>query len=319
MKLLFVTHPYPNYVPDLLLHGLRKLIGPEAVDFPRKDCCYNGVLGLGVCPEDQRSPGWFPDDKGEVDRTDILFKVSQGYFDLVVCDLRALSAFKAQLKQWPNRMVIIDGEDHPQRIPPGPYVVCRRETDGSDFSIPLPMALPEEIFKWITSHDHAPKKFTIGFLGSTHDGSRKRVVEELARYYPQSLFQATAIPSGDQPVPQGRMGRDAYYQRLQQCRVVLSLAGAGYDTFRFWENAACKAIHIASRMPLFIPDDFADGQSIIRFESIDVLRRRIDPLLADEQGAHSFIRNGRYLLFTRHLTTHRAEYFLNRVRQAFQP
>ncbi len=317
MKLLFVTHPYPNYVPDLLLHGLRKLLGADAVDFPRKDCCYNGVLGLGVCPDDQRSPGWFPDDNGKVDRTDILLKVAQGYFDLVVCDLRALSSFKAQLKSWPHHMVIIDGEDRPQRIPLGPYVVCRRETDGSDYSIPLPMALPEEIFQWITSYDSVPKKFTIGFLGSTHDGSRKRMVDELARFYPQSLFQATAIPSGDQPVPQGRLGRDQYYHRLQQCRVVLSLAGAGYDTFRFWENAACNAIHASVRMPLFVPDDFREGQSILRFDLIDELRRKLDLLLSDAPMANEIIRNGRFHLFSKHLTIHRAEYFINRTQGAF--
>ena len=57
MKILFITHWYPNYVPDLLLHGLRKLMGPDVVDFPRKDCLYEGVLGLGVCPPDQLCPG----------------------------------------------------------------------------------------------------------------------------------------------------------------------------------------------------------------------------------------------------------------------
>jgi hypothetical protein len=214
-------------------------------------------------------------------------------------------------------LAVIDGEDHPQKIAPGPFVVCRRETDGSDYSIPLPMALPQEVFEWITSYDNQPKNSTIGFLGSTHDGSRKSLVEALARYYPQSMFQATAIPSGDRPMPQGRMGRDEYYRRLQQCRFVLTLAGAGYDTFRFWENAACNAIHIAARMPLFIPDDFKDGHCILRFEAIDDLRRSIDPFLTDEERSQELIRNGRYLLYTKHLTTHRAEYFLNRIRNSF--
>jgi hypothetical protein len=314
MKILFVTHPYPNYVPDLLLHGLRKLLGPAVVDFPRKDCLYNGVLGLGICPEDQRCPGWFPADEGQVDRDEIHIKIERNFFDWVVCDLRALAYLKELTRQWPRRLAVIDGEDHPQKITPGPFVVCRRETDGSDYSIPLPMALPQEVFEWIAYYDNQPKNFTIGFLGSTHDGSRKSLVEALSRHYPQSMFQATAIPSGDRPVPQGRMGRDEYYRRLQQCRFVLTLAGAGYDTFRFWENAACNAIHIAARMPLFIPDDFKDGQSILRFDAIDGLRRSIDPFLADEERSQELIRNGRYLLYTKHLTTHRAEYFLNRIR-----
>ena len=54
MKILFLTHYYPNYVSDLLLHGLRKLMGPDAVDFPCKSCLFEGVLGTGVCPDNQR-------------------------------------------------------------------------------------------------------------------------------------------------------------------------------------------------------------------------------------------------------------------------
>ena len=45
MRILFICHPYPNYVPDLLLHGLRKIIGDDVVDFPRKDILYDGILG----------------------------------------------------------------------------------------------------------------------------------------------------------------------------------------------------------------------------------------------------------------------------------
>jgi glycosyltransferase involved in cell wall biosynthesis len=318
MKLLFLTHPYPNYVPDLLLHGLRKLLGPAVVDFPRKDCLYEGVLGLGVCPDDQRCSGWFPTDNGQVDRSDVWAKAERGYFDLVVCDLRARPFLAEHLKRWPQRTVIIDGEDYPQKILPGPYIVCRRETDGSEYSIPLPMALPEEVFNWIARYDDVTKAYTIGFLGSTHDGARKQVVDTLARCYPQSLFQATAIPSSDAPTPKGRMGRDEYYRRLQQCRVVLTLAGAGYDTFRFWENAACNAVHAAAHMPLFIPDDFRDHHSILRFTTIDELRRRIDKLLADENRAKELVCHGRLQLISKHLTQHRAEYFLSRVKRAFR-
>jgi hypothetical protein len=318
MKLLFLTHPYPNYVPDLLLHGLRKLLGPTVVDYPRKDCLYDGVIGLGICPEDQLCPGWFPDDLGQVDRSDIWNKVKHGFFDIVVSDLRSAGMLSRNLAKWPSRSVIIDGEDHPQRIPPGPYIVFRRETDGTDYSIPLPMALPEEVFHRIMRYDDLPKKYTIGFLGSTHDGVRKQVVDTLAQRYPQSLFQATAIPNSEDPEPKGRLGRDAYYRQLQQCSIVLTLAGAGYDTFRFWENAACNALHAAVQMPLFIPDDFEDNRSIMRFGAIEELCRKIEKLLADEETRKDVICQARYHLVTNHMTSHRAKYFLDRTTKQFQ-
>jgi glycosyltransferase involved in cell wall biosynthesis len=317
MNILFVTHPYPNYVPDLLLHGLRKLLGASVVDYPRKDCIYEGILGLGICPVDQRCPGWFPNDDGLIDRTDIWRKVQSNYFDLMICDLRALPQLTAQLNAWPKQCAIIDGEDHPQPLSPGPYLVFCRETDGSDHAIPLPMALPEEIFNWITMHDGLPKQYSIGFLGSTQNDHRKQLVETLKTYYPDALFQVTEIPNNHNPTPDGRMGRDRYYQQLQQCRMVLSLPGAGNDTFRFWEDAACNAVHLAPRIPLFIPDDFDSNKEIVRFSDIDELIHKIDEIASDHQSSTDLIRCSRQKLVQHHLTTHRAVYFLERVERAF--
>jgi hypothetical protein len=166
---------------------------------------------------------------------------------------------------------------------------------------------------WIASYDHLPKKYSIGFLGSTDDDSRRRVAETISRYYPDSLMQATALPSEEQPDPEGRFGRDEYYRRLQECRIVLSLEGAGYDTFRFWENAACNSVHLAARMPLFIPNDFVDGTHMFRFGDVGGLRRAIDRVLSGQLDVQKLIRTGRDWLVRHHLTTSRARYFIDRV------
>ena len=141
MRVLFVCHPYPNYIPDLALHGLRWLMGADAVDFPRKDCLYNGIMGLGVCPDNQRFDHLMPDDS-DVDRQDIERKVESGYFDFVMADIRAARQYGSLLLKAKCPLALIDGEDQPARVGLGNYVIFRRETDGSDYSIPLPMALP---------------------------------------------------------------------------------------------------------------------------------------------------------------------------------
>ena len=114
MNILFLTHPHPNYVPDLLLHGLRKLLGTKVVDYPKKDCLYKGVLGLGTCPDDQLCPNWFPPKNTPIDRDDIHRKIETGYFSYILSDIRACSLFGDLLSNWPGSLVaLIDGEDTP--------------------------------------------------------------------------------------------------------------------------------------------------------------------------------------------------------------
>jgi hypothetical protein len=316
MKILFLTHPYPNYVPDLLLHGLRKLLGPAVVEYPRKDCLYQGVLGLGICPPNQLCPGWFPQDDGRIDRDDISAKIAKGFFDCIVSDVRALGHWMPSVERSPTALAIVDGEDHPVPIRPGRYVVFRRETDGTDYSVPLPMALPEEVFKWIASYDDLPKTYSIGFLGSTQDDQRRRFIEKLASCYPDGLFSASVVPSQKNPFPEGRYGRDDYYRELQKCRIVISLAGAGYDTFRFWENAACNAIHAAQEFPLYIPSDFRSDDTVLRFSNFEQLQRLANRVLEGTLSSNELIANGRMHLIQHHFTTSRARYFLNCLRKA---
>jgi hypothetical protein len=179
------------------------------------------------------------------------------------------------------------------------------------------MALPEEIFNWITQYDGLPKRYSIGFLGSTHNDNRKSLIEFLSRHYPDTLFQSTEIPSRDAPAPKGRLSRDSYYRHLQQCRIVLSLAGAGSDTFRFWEHAACTGVHVAPRFSLFIPNNFKRDKEILRFEGVQDLKRMIDSTLDEPHRSIKLTRQGRCKLVQHHLTTHRAVYFLDRTKRAF--
>jgi len=100
--------------------------------------------------------------------------------------------------------------------------------------------------------------------------------------------------------------------------MVLSMPGAGYDTFRFWEHAACNAVHLCERMPLLIPYDFNENQHMFRFNGLDELRKAIDAVLHEQKGCAQLIANSRHHLIKYHLTTQRAKYFLDRVTKAFQ-
>lgn len=137
-------------------------------------------------------------------------KVNKGYFRYVICDVRAASFFQNNFPQLCGGLVLIDGEDSPAKTQPGPFLIYRRETDGYDFSIPLPMAIPEEVLAWITSYDNASKPYSIGFGGGTSHGERKVIAKTMNQLYPDVLFQTSAVPLSSESSPEGRLSRDKY-------------------------------------------------------------------------------------------------------------
>ena len=308
MRILFITHPLPNYVPDLLLQGLRKLLGEAVVDYPRKDCLYDGILGQSYLSP---VPGLMPGDAA-VDRDDLDARLAARAFDLVLCDARAFVEYFPRLRRHSVPLALIDGEDSPQPITAaGPYIILRRETDGCDLSIPTPMAMPTEVIDWIDRHAGEPKRHSVGFLGSRSDPARAKLLGELARLFPDALFQCWDTNARG-------FGRDDYYRALQSCRVVVSLPGAGYDTFRYWEHAACNAAHAAQRMPLLIPKDFREGVEIVRFATVRELAYGIERILDLEGCWQGYAARSRAWLLAHHTTERRALQTLDRVKVAFQ-
>src|SRR4030042_723580 len=257
MKILFLTSPFPNFVTDLLLHGLRKLLENEVIDFPRKDSLYSGEL-VGFSPEGQINRPWFPPDADRIDRSDIPGKISKGYFQYIICDLRIFPQILKTLSEIPKGFVVVDGEDQPQSIPPAPYVVCQR--------------------------------------------------------YGDCLVNVCPVPLVGGNTPPGWLPRDLYYSQLQKCRVLLTVRGAGYDTFRFWENADCKAIHISQKMPLYIPNDFEHGVHLFRFTHLIELRKYIDQVLENRTDSNSIVQGSRAHLLRYHTTQARALYLLDKLK-----
>lgn len=305
MKILMLCHSYPNYVPDLLLHGLRALFGMSVVDEPRKDVLYNGILGQ---PNLEPIPRLMASDF-EVDRTNIPAKLASGFFDLVLCDIRAFNDNLGLLQNNRCPLAVMDGEDKPVVIKPGPYAILRREAGPDDFSMPLPMALPEEVIRAIDRHKGEAKKHSIGFLGARTHEDRATMLDALATHFPDALVHSWAA------TPQWK-GRDAYYQFMQRCKIVLSLPGAGYDTFRYWENAACNGIHFAKELPIFIPDDFRDGREIIRFSTVLELLRGVEKVLQHEDDYSAFAGHMREKLLSHHTTKARARQTIDRLKAA---
>jgi spore maturation protein CgeB len=105
-----------------------------------------------------------------------------------------------------------------------------------------------------------------------------------------------------------------YYQALQSCKVVLNFKGAGWDTFRYWENMACHSVQLAELMPLQIPNSFREGMHLFCFTDFSDLCRGIDSVLEEKINSKRLIEAAHGHLREFHLTTGRAMYFLDSLR-----
>ena len=122
MKILFIhsegnnTH-YNDYMSDLLLHGLRELLGFQVIDYPGSWYMYsdeilnrqydeNKLWGKGLTIKNTLN------NYNSIDRTDIEKKIQNKYFDLVIySSIRRSDLFLESVIKYNNKFLFIDGED----------------------------------------------------------------------------------------------------------------------------------------------------------------------------------------------------------------
>jgi hypothetical protein len=132
-----------DYQCDMLMHGLRSLLGADLVDAPRIPFMYR----------DWPHPPFYTVysllDDIPVDREDIPGKIRARYFDAVVYG--SIQRYREHLPLVqecypPNRIAYIDGEDDWSTVSPGPGHYFKRElTDQHPASfLPIEFCIPRE-------------------------------------------------------------------------------------------------------------------------------------------------------------------------------
>jgi hypothetical protein len=121
MNILFFTSDEGDYMSDALLHGLKKIFSSSIVDYPKCDRLYknhnipmNKFHGLGFTLYN----GLLENDS--VDRYDILKKVKNNHFDLIIfSDIERQYFYFNWLYPFlnPKKTIIIDGNDFTNIFP----------------------------------------------------------------------------------------------------------------------------------------------------------------------------------------------------------
>lgn len=291
MRVLYVSSGGgEDYQRDVLFHGLRELLGSDAVDVGRIDSLYrqpdeakHALYGRGYTV-------YATLPAIDVDRTDIEDRIRSGYFNLIVFGSihRCTDYLNLVLRSYPpNRVAFVDGEDESRVKWPllGKGVYFKRELPQPlmPFLQPIHFAVPAEKFL------------------------DDRTFEE------QLLHKTRKFAPCD---PRDRSTyvfntEHAYYRQYQEAYFGITMKKAGWDCMRHHEIVACGAapyflgledcppwtLHKLPRSLLTELRDLADGEG--------------EAVRTDSHGRYAELVRRLFDHYKRNFTTRAlAEYFL---------
>ena len=213
MKILYVTGAKrPDYLNDLVFHGLYSLFGNDVVD----SCCLEYMYRQYTPPRKQKKlygrgfTVYATIERDDIDRSDLQRKIEQRHFDLVIYGSvhRCVDYLEAVLAAYPrNRIVLLDGEDAAYTASSffGRFPVFKRElVEKREGLFPISFSIPKE--KIAASPAPKDKRF-----GTCIPGQKKTYV-----------FKTEAD----------------YYRDYQRSHYGITLKKGGWDCLRHYEILA---------------------------------------------------------------------------------
>ncbi len=301
MKILFLTSSEQDYLSDCLLLGLRRIYGPQLVDYPRRDILYRD------CPEFMRCQvrghgftlytGLL--EEIPIDRYGVGEKLVQGEYDLVIIsDIWRQFGFFSQWRPYlhPENTIIVDGSDTDQVYPHAGYwwrrprswflpaanegfLYFKRElTSASRFNL-WHRVVPQFYRKWLPHYEGLrrisfgipPEKIVETRPNKTKNFSRHIVDREIAKLVPGSSTDYAFDSEAD------------YYADLQTSRFGVTTRRAGWDCLRHYEIAANGAVPCFRDLPSkpadCAPHDLIPGENCLTYRDAGDLMAQIEAML----------------------------------------
>lgn len=75
-------------------------------------------------------------------------------------------------------------------------------------------------------------------------------------------------------ISSGGVPKDRYVELLSGSKAAISVRGMGYDTDRYWEIPRFGSTLFSQKIPIFIENDFVDGESAVFFNNLAELKNK---------------------------------------------
>ncbi len=329
-----MTDPGPDYLADQIYTGLRMTLGDSAVvDYPCKQIYHDPSKKLWYLPQ---SPG------SDHRQQDVLGLLGEKYFDFICVSSPRMGPQKSleSLRKASHLppLVFLDGEDDAriryelaERYSVALYFKreyiwgggkrVRRFKDYYNYlrsfhynkglfqsTYPLPFsAIVQEIPKVRASDRDIDVSFR-GFAWSKDSRKRHKAYGILKGMEGCRFVGGIYTPKD----PSSRVGHDEYYGELRRSKISVSIRGGGFDTLRFWEIPACKALLISERPDISIPHCFEhERHAVFCKEELSDLMELVRYYLSHEEERDRIASQGYEHLMKYHTCERRADYLLD--------
>lgn len=297
LRILFLTDDREDYLADGLLHGLRQLPGVELIDYPRKECMYEGGRHCRVAPEFGVRGGGFSlygllkEPEGGIDRSFIWQRLAAGWFNAVL--VSNVWRQWGLLLQWrellaTQSLLLLDGDDD-QRLYPRSGTRVRQFGIGTGLTNLLQLPNTHMFKRELTNRR---RKLGLGLN-----------VHPLAFSIPESLI-SQQLPNKSQLFPShivdqdlsNKLGANANYvfadeqsyrSDLASSRFGITTRRAGWDCLRHYEIAAAGAVicfrDLEQKPVSCAPHGLIEGLNCISYGTSDELLSHIDALNVQQE------------------------------------
>jgi len=198
------------------------------------------------------------------------------------------------------------------------YRLLNEKLNISSFLFPAVIGLPKLVSLNLTVGTDIPykvandKTIDISFISSIASPYRLELYKFLKKYIRKRNLKAYLKTTG-----KGDWIPYTEYQKiLSSSKLSISVQGAGFDTYRYWEVPFYGSTLVSQKPFIFIENNFVDGESAIFFRNFKELERKLDYYLLKDKW-EMICKNGQTHFLKYHTHIHRAKKILEVIEKFF--
>ena len=216
---------------------------------------------------------------------------------------------------WQSKSVYLDGSDgrhleDPEA--PAHYALCfKHEMFGQTHPRVRPLPLAAETAYFQCKVDQT-KDIEISCTLRPHSPARRAVVETVAGLGIGHCLVGP-VSDGGPAEPAQSQRKAAYFDVLARSRISVAYPGDGFDTGRFWEILANRALLFSPPVALTMPHPFIEGEHFIPYHNMRELHDELLHYSRHQAQAESIARAGHAHLLAHHTSRERARYMIQTI------